>query len=150
MKKLSILFIFLLSFNSYALTEDYILYGQTEIYAQKVEAKKEKSKKQKMCEKYSLTESVKDSCLNSTKSNAFIEACLSDAKSGLSQSYCLITKNITKAVIESCYTSTSSERSEIACLILSENKKEQQTVDRVTMCAGLGSMEEINCLKFQR
>ena len=149
MKTLTLLSALLLTLNAYSLTEDYILYGQAEVYAQKVEAKKEKSKKEKICEKYGLSSQSKEACLNSKKSLSKIEACMINAKSALSQSYCLITKNLSNTLIKDCQNSTSSEQSEVACLFLAEKKKFESS-EKIISCGGLGAMEEINCLKFQR
>jgi len=72
-----------------------------------------------------------------------------NAKSALSQSYCLITKHLSNTLIKDCQNSTSSEQSEVACLFLAEKKK-FNTSEKVISCGGLGAMEEINCLKFQK
>ena len=149
LKTLAALLIILVSFSSFGLTEDYILYSHAEITKQKMEAKKQQSKKEAICEEYSLSANIKESCLNSKQSNAVLEACLSNTESQTSQSYCLITKNLSASIIDSCMSSTTSEKSEVACLILAE-KKVVKTEIQITGCAGLGAMEEIACLKFQK
>ncbi len=137
----------LLSANTYALTEDYILYSRAEVAAQKREMQKQEKKKNTICEKYSLSANIKESCQASKKSNELIKACLIGTQSQVSQSFCLITKNVSAEVAASCYANTSSEKSEVACLVLA-NKEIVKSEEKVNSCAALGAMEEITCLKF--
>jgi len=149
LKKLTFLLFVISSFNTFALTEDYILYSRAEIAQQTVAVKKAQSEKKVICDKYSLSQNIKESCLSSRKSNELIKACLSGTSSEISQSFCLISTNITAALADSCYGSTSSEKSEVACLVLA-NKKVVKSESTISGCAGLGAMEEITCLKFQK
>ena len=139
--------LFLLSANTFALTEDYILFSQVEVSQQKREAAKQKTVRSLICKKYSLSENIQTSCLNTTKDNDLVKACLAGTSSEVSQSYCLITSNVTAEMAQSCYANTSSEKSEVACLVLS-NKKIVKSESKINSCAGLGSLEEITCLKF--
>ena len=147
MKKLSFLLLVLLSVNTFALTEDYILYSRTEVASQQREMKAKQEAKVLLCEKYSLSKNIKESCLITKKSNDLIKACLNGTDSQVSQSYCLISKNISADMVSSCYENTSSEKSEVACLVLS-NKKVVKTETKINSCAGLGATEEIICMKF--
>ena len=151
LKTLALLLFFAFIANSYALTEDYILYGHAEVVKLNKEKKKKKSQKEILCQQYAKTEMVKTSCLTSELSNQKIKACLDGAKSELSQEYCLLTQEISSTVIDTCQLSTTSVQSEIACLIIHE-RKDQEIVEEsdITRCAGLGSLEEINCLKFNQ
>ena len=149
LKTLSALLLILVSFSSFGLTEDYILYSHAEVTAKKIEMEKQKSVKESICDNLSLSANIKESCLSSRQSNDVLRACLSNTVSQTSQSYCLITSNLPAKMIESCMSSTTSERSEIACLIFGENKV-IETEEQIVGCAGLGAMEEIACLKFQK
>ena len=148
MKTLTALILTIVSLNTFAITEDYILYGHAEVAQKQREIKTQQSEKQRICSIYSKSESVTESCQSSRKTNESLRACLVDAKTALSQSYCLLTKNVSDETIKNCQISTSSEKSELACLILSE-KKEISSETKISSCAGLGDLEEINCLKYQ-
>ena len=135
--------------NAFALTEDYILYSRTEVAKYRKITIQEKSEKEKICEKFSLSLNIKESCLITKRSSQLLKACLSGTASLVSQSYCLIAENLSPNLVNSCYESTSSEQSEVACLVLA-NKKVVKNKEEIIGCAGLGAMEEITCLKFQK
>ena len=93
--------------------------------------------------------SISRDIVKTSSSNSILKSCLSGTASMISQSYCLIAENISPNLVDSCYQSTSSEQSEVACLVLA-NKKVVKNEEKIIGCAGLGAMEEITCLKFQK
>tara|TARA_X000000950_G_C13870894_1_gene642839 strand:- start:313 stop:759 length:447 start_codon:yes stop_codon:yes gene_type:complete len=147
--KLLILLGLTFSINTFSLTEDYILYTHAEIKAKSVEAKKTKSRKIEICEKYSKTEEVEELCLDSSKSNSTLKTSLENAKSELAQKYIILSKNLTKTNIINCNIISSSIQNELACLIMVENKTIKSN-EQIISCGGLTPAEEINCLKFRK
>ena len=148
MKKVLAITLTLLSIKSFALTEDYILWSRTEIYAQKKQVKKNKQSKKDICQKLSKNEATEKTCIDSKKSLKTIKNCLENTKTALNQEFCLVSKNITKSNVVNCYNSTTDGNSEIACLALVE-KGSVKTDQKIVACAGLGPAAEITCLKFQ-
>ena len=113
------------------------------------ELKKEQLDKKEICQNLSLSENIKESCLISKKSNKLLKSCLSDTRSETSQSFCLVSKNILSEMADACHKSSTSEKSELACLLLAD-KKIVKSAEKIISCAGLGDIEEITCLKFQK
>ena len=146
MKNLIILTAITLSTSAFSLTEDYILWGHTDLAIKKQERERIQKQKTQACEKLSKSESVESKCKTSEKTLKMLNACL-NTKSAANQEYCLLSRNISVSNAVNCFNSTTNEKSEAACLILVE-RGDVKTNDQITKCGGLGPMEEITCLKF--